>query len=279
MEIGIVGTGVMAQGITRLLVLSGHRVVAFGRSAEACCRLTEDLREWTDGQARKGRISGGEASAARARLRIAHQLRALAGVDFAIEVVAEALDVKRGIFQELDQVCPAGIPLASNTSSIPIRCIADGTIHPERVVGVHFMNPAHVMPLVEVVPSEHTSLAVLEQTIRLVTGLGKQARVVPDSPGFVVNRILFASLQQAMELLEEGRVAREVIDDAMKLGAHHRMGPLQLADFVGLDVCQAILEVLAADRLSQFRVPGVLRRKVQEGKLGRKSGEGFYRYS
>lgn len=279
MHIGVVGTGTMAQGIAGLCMLRGHLTTVSGRSVRSTARFRDELARWLDRQEAKGRLTTAEARAAQDRLSVAEGIGALGTVDYVIEAIVEDLDAKRSVFSQLERVCRPNATLASNSSSIPVREIARGMSSGQRCIGVHFMNPASAMRLVEVAPACDTSPEVLDQTLRFLESLGKDPIVVPDSPGFVVNRILFSSLQQAMDLLEKGDVDVATIDKAIKLGANHPMGPLELADFIGLDVCLAIFRTLQAAGILPLPPPDILISLVESGRLGRKSGEGFHSYA
>lgn len=278
MRIGIVGTGTMAQGIARLLTSRGLETVVCGRSPTSNERFLNAFAQWLERQLAKEKLSPHEVDASAKRLTVTQEMDALGEVDFVIEAVAEILEVKRDIFEHLEATCSDRVPLASNTSSIPIKQISEEMKTRARVIGVHFMNPPHVMPLVEVIPSVWTNADILDKTLQFLTDLEKEALVVPDIPGFVLNRVLFSSIHQAIRLLETGKVDGVTIDAVMKLGASQPMGPLELADFIGLDVCMAILENLNRMEPERFVPPILLREKVAEGKLGRKTGEGFHRY-
>ncbi|MCX5727504.1 MAG: 3-hydroxyacyl-CoA dehydrogenase family protein, partial [Nitrospirae bacterium] len=263
----------------RLVTQEGHDAIVCGRSLSSISRFADELAHWAERQFSKGKLSREEAEAIRRRLSTSQSLGVLGSAEFIIEAVAEALEAKRGVFRQLGEVCAEGVPLASNTSSIPIEYISNGIRKAGQIIGVHFMNPAYVMHLVEVVPCRETSPAVTKLTIDFLASLGKDPVLVPDKPGFVLNRILFASLRQAMELLEEEGVDAALIDKIMKLGANHPMGPLELADFIGLDICLAIFESLQETQGVSLAPPSILKSLVDRGRLGRKSGEGFYRYA
>jgi 3-hydroxybutyryl-CoA dehydrogenase len=278
MRIGVVGTGTMAQGIARLLITQGLETVVRGRSSASKEKFSNVFAQWLERQITREKLSTREAEASIKRLTVTREMDALGEVDFVIEAVAETLEIKHNVFGQLEAICPDRIPLASNTSSIPIGQISREMRTRERVIGVHFMNPPYAMPLVEVIPSAWTDAGILDTTLQFLADLEKEAVVVPDMPGFVLNRILFSGIRQAIRLLEDGQLDAESIDAVMRLGASYPMGPLELADFIGLDVCLAILENLGRNEPGPFDPPGLLRRYVEEGKLGRKAGEGFRRY-
>ena len=278
MRIGIVGTGTMGQGIARLLTTSGFETVVCGRSSMSNESFSNALVQWLERQLVKEKLSTHEAEASAKRLTVTQEMNALGEVDFVIEAVVETLEIKRDVFAHLEATCSDRVPLASNTSSIPIEQISREMKTRGRVIGVHFMNPPYVMPLVEVIPSAWTNADVLDATLQFLADLEKEVLVVPDIPGFVLNRILFSSIHQAIQLVETGKADGTTIDAVMKLGVSHPMGPLELADFIGLDVCMAILENLSRMEPTRFAPPTLLREKIAKGKLGRKTGEGFHRY-
>jgi 3-hydroxybutyryl-CoA dehydrogenase len=278
MLVGIAGTGTMAQGITRLLTMRGYRTVVRGRSSASSKCFLSCFSQWITRQVAKEKLSIQEGAACVERLTITQELNAFREVDYIIEAVAETVEVKQEVFRQLEGICSDRTPFASNTSSIPIEHISQEMRTRERFIGVHFMNPAYVMPLVEVIPSAWTDAVILAATLQFLADLHKEAVVVPDRPGFVLNQILFSAIQQAIRLLETEPLDAETIDAVMKLGANYPMGPLELADFIGLDVCLAILENLGRLEPEGFDPPGLLRKHVKERKLGRKVGEGFHRY-
>jgi 3-hydroxybutyryl-CoA dehydrogenase len=214
------------------------------------------------------------------RIRWQHDLsQAAAEADFVIEAVAELEDLKMELFQQLDSSCRPEVVLASNTSSISITRLAAATGRPEKVIGMHFFNPVPIMEPVEIVRGVQTSAETVEATARLAERLGKQALVVADSPGFAVNRVLMPLINEAVFALQEGVADARAIDALMRLGCRHPMGPLELADLVGLDVCLSILRVLERELGDpKFRPCPLLVRMVDAGRLGRKSGRGFYEY-
>jgi 3-hydroxybutyryl-CoA dehydrogenase len=198
--------------------------------------------------------------------------------DLIIEAVVENENIKKQIFHDLDRICPVKTIFTTNTSSISITRLAHDTKRPERFAGMHFMNPAYIMKLVEVVQGLRTSEETISIVKSFVERMGKIPVVVNDSPGFISNRILMSMINEAVFSLQEGVTTRENIDTIMKLGANHPMGPLELADFIGLDICLSILEVLHHDLGEKYRPCPLLRKMVAGGKLGRKNGEGFYEY-
>lgn len=198
--------------------------------------------------------------------------------DLIIEAASEKESVKQAIFRQLDALAPSSAIFASNTSAISITRLAAATTRPERFIGMHFMNPAQVMKLVEIIPGLRTAPEIVTTIIALCEKMGKQPVVVADAPGFVANRLLMPTINEAIQALQEGIASREDIDLVMKLGAGQPMGPLELADFIGLDVCLEILETLHRELGEKFRPCPLLRKMVEGGKLGRKNSEGFYDY-
>jgi 3-hydroxybutyryl-CoA dehydrogenase len=218
--------------------------------------------------------------AVEARIEGLGDLAALSNASIVIEAINEDKELKQGIFSQLDELVDETSVLASNTSSVPITALAGSTNRPDRVVGIHFMNPAPIMPLVEIVQGELTSAATMERAGQVVESLGKTAVIAADRPGFIVNRLLAPMLNEAVFALMEGVGTRDDIDKSMKLGTRHPMGPLELADLIGLDVLLALMDVLHQEFAdSKYRPCPLLRRMVESGKLGRKSGVGFYDYS
>jgi len=275
----VIGAGTMGRGIAGLCALSGYETSVFDADPDAQ-RAVRGHVEASWGRAiDKGKLSSEAAEKARHRLRIAQRLKDAADADFAIEAVPEAIDLKRMVFSELDDLCPPRTILASNTSSLSITRIARSTGRRDRVIGIHFFNPVAAMPLVEIVRGKDTSPETERRALQLVHDLGKEAVRVFDSPGFATSRLGVALGLEAMRMIEEGVAGAADIDRAMELGYGHRMGPLKTTDLVGLDVRLAIAETLAAELPSdRFAPPEILRTLVAEGRTGRKSGEGFYRW-
>ncbi|MFQ5876485.1 MAG: 3-hydroxybutyryl-CoA dehydrogenase [Acidobacteriota bacterium] len=277
--LGVVGAGQMGRGIAQVSLMADLEVLLLDRESA----IVESARRGIDGslQSRvdRGKLSQADKSAAMRQLRATTDLRDLAACDFVVEAVQEELDLKLRIFADLDGICRPDVILASNTSSLSITRIGAATHRPERVIGMHFMNPVPAMALVELVAGQRTSGETLERTRALAVRLGKAPVRSQDLPGFISNRVLMPMINEAIFALHEGVGSREDIDAVMTLGMRHPMGPLALADFIGLDTCLAILEVLQGGLGDpKYRPCPLLRRMVEAGWLGRKSGRGFYEY-
>ena len=277
--IGVVGSGTMGNGIAQVAARAGYNVVMCDVQAEFLERGMSAIDKSLQRDVEKQRLTDEEKSAIIARIQTATELESLSGASFVIEAVTEDLSVKTELFKSLDRLTPPTAVLASNTSSISITKLGATTNRPDKVIGMHFMNPVPVMKLVEVIRGIATSNETYDKVRVLTEKLGKTALDCNDSPGFVSNRVLLPMINEAIFALYEGVATRESIDGIMKLGMNHPMGPLQLADFIGLDVCLAILKVLY-DGFGdpKYRACPLLKRYVDAGWLGRKSGRGFYEY-
>ena len=276
--ITVVGAGTMGHGIAQVAAAAGVEVRLHDVSEEAIRRGLDAVRANLDKGVEKGKVTPDQREASLDRLLAATDLEAAAAAsDLAIEAVPENLGLKREIFTRFDAALPAHAVLASNTSSLSIASIAEATSRPERVVGMHFFNPVHLMALPEAVRGTQTTEETVEAAVGFGRRLGKEPIVVADSPGFASSRLGLVLGLEAMRMVEQGVASPEDIDKAMTLGYRHPMGPLRLTDLVGLDVRLAIAEHLHRELGSEtFRPPEILRRLVAEGRLGRKSGRGFY---
>ena len=277
--IGVVGAGTMGHGIAQVAAAAGFRVILADVAPEALARGVAAIEKGFARLVEKGKLSDEERGAARGRLTTAGELAALAEADLAIEAVVERLEVKEEVLRELDRILPREAILATNTSSISITRLAAATARADLVIGMHFMNPVPVMKLVEVIRGLATSQETFDRVEAAARALGKTPVEVHDSPGFVSNRVLLPMINEAVFCLHEGVGTAAAIDEVMKLGMNHPMGPLALADLIGLDVCLDILEVLYRGfRDPKYRPCPLLVKMVDAGRLGRKSGRGFYEY-
>ncbi|HHT9152804.1 MAG TPA: 3-hydroxyacyl-CoA dehydrogenase family protein [Candidatus Hypogeohydataceae bacterium YC40] len=278
-RLGIVGGGQMGQGIAQLAASAGLEVMVVEANKDLLQKALEGVAKNLDKLVQRGRLPQEKKVEVLKRIKGVQGLEELAGAEIIIEAVSEIESLKLEIFKKLDSIIPTQTILASNTSSIPITRLASVTKRPERVIGIHFMNPAPVMELVEIVCGLKTSQETLKKAQELCHLLGKTIVEVKDYPGFIVNRILMPMLNEAVYMFMEGTATREAIDTAMTLGTHHPMGPLALADFIGLDTCLSILETLHREfGDAKYKPCPLLRRYVEAGWLGKKSGKGFYTY-
>ncbi len=280
-NIAVIGSGTMGNGIAHVFAQHGHRVTLIDISEEALRKALDTIGKNLDRQLAKEVITEEGKQATLGNLTTETDLKSgVRSVDLVVEAATENTELKLKIFQDLDQHCPAETILASNTSSISITKIASVTKRPDKVIGMHFMNPVPVMKLVEVIRGYNTTDAVTDQIMSLSTALGKIPVEVNDYPGFVANRILMPMINEAIYTLYEGVAGVEEIDSVMKLGMAHPMGPLQLADFIGLDVCLSILRVLHDGLGNPKYAPcPLLVNMVQAGHKGVKTGNGFYSYT
>jgi 3-hydroxybutyryl-CoA dehydrogenase len=277
--VGVLGAGTMGNGIAHVFSRAGYRVILRDVEERFLDRGLETIGKNLDREVKKGKITEADKSAILARIQPITDMAALAAADFAIEAVPEQLDLKARVLEDVDAVLGPGAILASNTSSISITQLAAQTSRPECFIGMHFMNPVPVMALVEVIRGLATSDETFEKTMSLCEKLDKKPVAVNDSPGFVSNRVLMPMINEAAFCVMEGVATPEAVDAVMKLGMNHPMGPLELADFIGLDVCVDILDVLFKGfGDTKYRACPLLRKYVAAGWLGRKSSRGFYKY-
>ena len=279
MRVAVIGAGTMGNGIAQVFAQQGHAVRLIDVSAEALNKGLETIRGSLARLVKKETIKADEADKAVARIKVGSVLADAADAELVVEAASENPSLKFALFDQLDKVTPASTILATNTSSISITEIASHTSRADRIIGMHFMNPVPVMQLVEVIRGQLTSDATTTQVMELAKALGKTPVEVNDYPGFVSNRVLMPMINEAVFCVMEGVATPEAIDTVMKLGMAHPMGPLALADLIGLDTCLAILEVLHKGLgEDKYRPCPLLRRMVAAGTLGRKTGRGFYKY-
>ena len=280
MKIGIVGSGAMGSGIAQVLATVGNEVLLYDSNPLAVEKAGQNLEAQFQKLAEKGKMNFEEAEIYFDNIRLSDKLSELKDSELIIEAIVEDLEIKKDLFQKLESLVSEDCILATNTSSISITQIAAATKRPEKVIGMHFMNPVPIMKLVEIIKGYSTSKETFERIYEMSKSLGKVPVEVNDYPGFVANRILMPMINEAIETLYNGVAGVEEIDTVMKLGMAHPMGPLQLADFIGLDVCLAILNVMHDGFKNPKYAPNpLLVNMVMAGKKGVKSGEGFYDYS
>src|SRR5690348_6872051 len=277
--VAVLGAGTMGNGIAHVFARSGYHVILRDIEKRFLDRGLDTIGKNLDREVKKAKITEADRAAVLGRIDATTDMSKLAGADFAVEAVPEQLELKVRVLKDADAVLRPGVILASNTSSISITQLAAQTSRPERFIGMHFMNPVPVMVLVEVIRGLATSDETFQATMTLCERLGKKPVAVNDAPGFVSNRVLMPLINEAAFAVMEGVATPEAVDAVMKPGMNHPMGPLELADFIGLDVCVDIMGVLEKGfNDAKYRACPLLKQYVAEGKLGRKSGRGFYSY-
>ncbi|NNF84215.1 MAG: 3-hydroxybutyryl-CoA dehydrogenase [Deltaproteobacteria bacterium] len=277
--IGVVGGGQMGSGISQVCLMNGFQVLLNDLSDGILKKSQARIDKGLDILVRKGKITAGEKSGMAESLRTTTQLSDFSACDFVVEAATEREELKHSLFRDLDEIVPAGKILATNTSSLSITGIASATKRPDKVVGMHFMNPVPLMKLIEIIRGLQTSTETFDAAMDMARRLGKEPVPAKDFPGFIANRILLPMINEAVYALMEGVGKAEDIDAIMRMGANHPMGPLALADLIGLDTCLEILKVLQEELGDpKYRPCPLLRKTVEAGYLGKKTGRGFYTY-
>jgi len=277
-KIAVIGAGTMGSGIAQVAAQCGYEVLLEDLREDLVEAGLEKVRKRLSKMVLDGRLEAGDKEKTLSNIRTAASLKDCREADLVIEAAAEKEEIKKQVFRELDQICRKETVFATNTSAISITRLARSTERPDQFIGMHFMNPAHKMKLLEVVKGLATSTETVNITTAVAERMGKTPVVVNDYPGFVASRLIMNGLNDAIFCLQEGVATREGIDTVMRLGANHPMGPLELADFIGLDICLATLDLLHSELGEKYRPCAMLRKMVEGGKLGRKSGGGFYEY-
>lgn len=279
MKICVVGTGTMGGGIAQTFAQSGYKVIFKGRSDVSINKAMASITKALSKQVEKGKLEEAKKDEILSNITTALTFEECKDADLFIEAIAEDMETKKSTFADVEKIAKEDAILATNTSSLSITEVASTTSRPERVIGMHFFNPVPAMKLVEVIKGQMTDEAIFNKVFELSKAVGKVPVEVSEAPGFVVNRILIPMINEAVGILADGVAKKEDIDEAMKLGANHPMGPLALADLIGLDVCLAIMEVLYSEFAdSKYRPHPLLRKMVRANQLGRKTKSGFYIY-